>query len=42
MFLLVAEGALVYESLLVPELRGTWIDAFATQFTHHPWNGLRF
>ncbi|MEJ2239727.1 MAG: DUF5009 domain-containing protein, partial [Gemmatimonadales bacterium] len=42
MFLLVAEGALVYESLLVPELDGTWIQAIATQFTHHPWNGLRF
>jgi len=42
MFLLVAEGALVYESLLVPELDGTWIHAVATQFTHHPWNGLRF
>jgi predicted acyltransferase len=42
MFLLVAEGALVYESLLVPELDGTWIQAAATQFTHHPWNGLRF
>ena len=41
MFLLVAEGALVYESLLVPELNGTWIQAVATQFTHHPWNGLR-
>ena len=42
MFLLVAEGALVYESLLVPELDGTWIQTIATQFTHHPWNGLRF
>ncbi|NIM47673.1 MAG: DUF5009 domain-containing protein [Gemmatimonadales bacterium] len=42
MFLLVAEGALLYESLLVPELDGTWIEAVATQFTHHPWNGLRF
>jgi len=42
MLLLVAEGALVYESLLVPELEGTWMHAVATQFTHHPWNGLRF
>jgi len=42
MFLLVAEGALIYESLLVPDLEGTWISAIATQFTHHPWNGLRF
>ena len=41
MFLLVAESALVYESLLVPELDGTWIQAVATLFTHHPWNGLR-
>jgi predicted acyltransferase len=42
MFLLVAEAALLYESLLVPELEGTWIHAVATQFTHHPWHGLRF
>jgi predicted acyltransferase len=42
MFLLVAEGALVYESVLVPELDGTWMHTVATQFTHHPWNGLRF
>ena len=42
MFFLVAESALVYESLLVPELKGTWIQALATQFTHHPWNGLHF
>lgn len=42
MFLLVAEGAQVYESLLVPELNGTWLQAAATQFTHHPWSGLRF
>jgi predicted acyltransferase len=41
MFLLVAEAALVYESLLVPEMEGTWIHAAATQFTHHPWHGLR-
>jgi predicted acyltransferase len=42
MFLLVAEAALLYESLLVPELEGTWVHAVATQFTHHPWHGLRF
>jgi predicted acyltransferase len=42
MFLLVAESALVYESLLVPQLNGTWLQAVATQFTHHPWNGLHF
>ena len=42
MFFLVAEGALVYESLLVPQLDGTWIHAVAMQFTHHPWNGLHF
>ncbi|KPK06211.1 MAG: hypothetical protein AMS20_05125 [Gemmatimonas sp. SG8_28] len=41
MLLLVAEAALVYESLLVPELEGTWVHAVATQFTHHPWHGLR-
>jgi len=42
MLLLMAEGALVYESLLVPELDGSWVGTVATQFTHHPWNGLRF
>ena len=42
MFLLVAEGAHVYESLLVPELADSWINPIATQFTHHPWAGLRF
>jgi predicted acyltransferase len=42
MFFLMAESALVYESLLVPQLDGTWIHTVATQFTHHPWNGLRF
>lgn len=42
MFLLVAEGAGVYRALLVPELDGGLIRTVATQFTHHPWNGLRF
>ena len=42
MFLLVAESARVYEALLLPETQGTWIAAVATQFTHHPWNGLHF
>ncbi|UCF35445.1 MAG: DUF5009 domain-containing protein [Acidobacteriota bacterium] len=41
MFLLVAEGAEIYNSLLVPQLQGTFIEAIAIQFTHHPWNGLR-
>ncbi len=42
MFLLVAESARVYEALLSPQTQGTWIAAVATQFTHHPWNGLHF
>ncbi|MDN3690328.1 acyltransferase family protein [Cyclobacterium jeungdonense] len=42
MFLLVAESALVYRALLgmVPE--GSFEFAVFLQFTHHPWNGLRF
>lgn len=42
MFLLVAEAALVYRALLgmVPE--GSFGFTFFLQFTHHPWNGLRF
>lgn len=39
---LVAESARVYEALLSPGTQGTWIAAVATQFTHHPWNGLHF
>jgi predicted acyltransferase len=38
MFLLIAEAALVYEYLL-KLFPG---NAFVEQFTHHPWNGLRF
>jgi len=41
MFLLVAESARIYDSLLGPELQGTFLQAIAIQFTHHPWNGLR-
>lgn len=42
MFLLIAEGALVYRALneMFPE--GTAGSLVVTQFTHHPWNGLRF
>jgi len=42
MFLLVASGAGVYRALAIPELEDTWLDALFIQFTHHPWNGLRF
>jgi predicted acyltransferase len=42
MFLLVAEGTLLYEYLseVVPE--GTLLSQIVLQFHHHPWNGLRF
>jgi len=42
MFLLIAEGALLYRALneLYPE--GTAGGAIVVQFLHHPWNGLRF
>jgi predicted acyltransferase len=42
MFLLVAEGARLYEALQHPEFSGTLLGTVAVQFTHHPWNGLRF
>jgi len=42
MFLLVAEAAGLWHSLNEPYFEGTVIGAIATQFHHHPWNGLRF
>lgn len=42
MFLLIAEAALVYNSLLKSNPEGTFLHPFFLQFTHHPWNGLRF
>ncbi|MDR7132440.1 putative acyltransferase [Algoriphagus sp. 4150] len=42
MFLLVAEAALVYDSLLEATSEGSFFHTFFTQFTHHPWHGLRF
>ncbi|PSL01720.1 acyltransferase family protein [Cecembia rubra] len=42
MFLLIAEAALVYETLLEAFPLDSFAHAFFTQFTHHPWNGLRF
>jgi len=42
MFLLVAEAALVYDSLLEASPEGSALHTFFIQFTHHPWNGLRF
>jgi len=38
----VAEGARVYQTLLNPGSDGALLQSFFTQFTHHPWNGLRF
>ncbi|MDX2430668.1 MAG: DUF5009 domain-containing protein [Bacteroides sp.] len=42
MFLLVAEGAGLYHTWLEASQEGTFMYALATQFHHHPWNGLRF
>ncbi|WP_439489091.1 acyltransferase family protein [Algoriphagus sp.] len=42
MCLLIAEAALIYESFLEASTEGSLAHAFFTQFTHHPWNGLRF
>ena len=42
MFLLIAEFTHLFSLLHSKELEGTCIYAIATQFHHHPWNGLRF
>ena len=42
MFLLVAEGAGLYDTWLDVTEAGTFMHSLATQFHHHPWNGLRF
>ena len=42
MFLLIAEAALVYESLTHVFAEESFGGAIVQQFHHHPWNGLRF
>jgi predicted acyltransferase len=42
MFLLVAEGSGLYHTWLEASEAGTFMHSAATQFHHHPWNGLRF
>ncbi|MCB1119970.1 MAG: DUF5009 domain-containing protein [Verrucomicrobiae bacterium] len=42
MFLLIAEGAGVYQALLKMTNEDGLLHGFFTQFTHHPWHGLRF
>ena len=42
MFLLIAEFTHFFSYLHDPSLEGTFLYAFAEQFHHHPWNGLRF
>lgn len=42
MFLLIAEATGIYELLVDPAVKGTFLQAIGTQFQHHPWNGLRF
>lgn len=42
MFLLIAEAARVYQKFLIALPQDSIGHIFFTQFTHHPWNGLRF
>jgi predicted acyltransferase len=42
MFLLVAEGAQLWDATLDMAPEGTILHGFFLQFHHHPWNGLRF
>lgn len=42
MFLLVMGGTNLIDAMQDPALSGTIWDTISTQFTHHPWNGLRF
>jgi predicted acyltransferase len=42
MFLLIAESALLYQALIGLFPENTWGHFLTIQFTHHPWNGLRF
>lgn len=42
MFLLVAESTELYYQVYEHLEEGTFLHAIATQFHHHPWNGLRF
>ncbi|WP_114751079.1 acyltransferase family protein [Pleomorphovibrio marinus] len=42
MFLLIAESALLYQALIGLFPENTWGHHIMIQFTHHPWNGLRF
>ena len=42
MLLLLAEGTHLYWAILRSTPEGSLLHSVATQFTHHPWNGLRF
>jgi predicted acyltransferase len=42
MFLLIAEGAGIYDAVSDSALNETLLGSVFTQFHHHPWNGLRF
>jgi predicted acyltransferase len=42
MFLLIAEGTLLFDTMVDPALQGTIIGTIGRQFHHHPWHGLRF
>ncbi len=42
MFLLIAEGTILFKTMIDPNLQGTVIHFIGEQFDHHPWHGFRF
>ena len=42
MFLLIVEFTHLFNHLVSPQLKGTFIFTIGEQLHHHPWNGLRF
>lgn len=42
MFLLIAEGTILFNTMIDPGLEGTFFHFIGEQFHHHPWHGLRF
>ena len=42
MFLLMAEGSMIYEAVSDSTGESSFLGALILQFHHHPWNGLRF
>jgi len=42
MFLLIAEWTVLFNTMMDPGFKGTFIYTIGEQFHHHPWHGLRF